>query len=117
MGIMNSDFVKGAVDVLTKLLEVVNKATNAFGGMAGSIVKISSVLAIFKVGKSLFAMIPKRFKEAMVDVIRQAIQGGEDAAEAASDSAEKKAAEIKEKGKAENNKAEQSSEETKRTFG
>jgi hypothetical protein len=73
MGIMNSDFVKGAVDVLTKLLEVVNKATSAFGGMAGSIVKISSVLAIFKVGKSLFAMIPKRFKEAMIDVIRQAI--------------------------------------------
>jgi hypothetical protein len=54
MGIMNSDLVKFGVDALTKFLEVVNKATGALGGLGGSLVKISSVLAIFKLGKKIF---------------------------------------------------------------
>ena len=54
MGIMNSDLVKFGVDVLTKFLEVVNKATGALGGLGGSLTKIASILAIFKLGKKIF---------------------------------------------------------------
>jgi hypothetical protein len=50
MGIMNSDFVKAGVDILTKFLETVNKATSTFNGLGGSIAKIGSILAIFKLG-------------------------------------------------------------------
>jgi hypothetical protein len=54
MGIMNSDFVKLGVDILTKFLEIINKATKAFDGFGGSITKIATILTIFKVGKTLF---------------------------------------------------------------
>jgi hypothetical protein len=50
MGIMNSDLVKFGVEILTKFLEVINKATGAFGGLAGSISKIATVLVAFKMG-------------------------------------------------------------------
>jgi TP901 family phage tail tape measure protein len=50
MGIMNSDLVKTGVDILTKFLEVVNKATNGLTGIGNSITKIVGILAVFKVG-------------------------------------------------------------------
>jgi hypothetical protein len=54
MGIMNSDLVKIGVDILTKFLEVVNNATSGLDGIAGSFVKIASVLVIFKTGMKIF---------------------------------------------------------------
>jgi hypothetical protein len=51
MGIMNSDLVKVGVDALTKFLEVVNKVTGALDGVGGSLIKIISVVGIFKLGK------------------------------------------------------------------
>jgi hypothetical protein len=54
MGILDSDAVKFGVDILNKLLEIVNKATSGFDGMWGSLNKIMSVLAIFKLGSKLF---------------------------------------------------------------
>jgi hypothetical protein len=54
MGIMNSDLVKFGVDVLTKFLEVVNKATGALDGVGGSLMKIISVFGIFKLGSKIF---------------------------------------------------------------
>lgn len=98
MGIANSDLVKFGVDALTKLLEIVNKATSAFGGFAGSLTKIGTVLTVFKVGKSLFQKIPENFKEAMVDVVRQAIEGGEKAAEGAAEGARRKQQELAKQG-------------------
>ena len=101
MGIMDSTTIKMGIELMTKFLEVINKATSGFNGVAGSLTKISTVLAVFKVGKSLFAQIPKRFKEAMVEVIQEAISGGEKAAEGASEGAKKKASELT--GQAKNN--------------
>jgi TP901 family phage tail tape measure protein len=53
MGIMNSDLVKTGIDILTKLLEIINKATNGFNGLAGSITKILGIVAVFKLGKTI----------------------------------------------------------------
>lgn len=54
MGILESDLVKFGVDILTKFLEIINKGTNAFDGLAGSLTKIFSVLSIFKLGMKVF---------------------------------------------------------------
>jgi hypothetical protein len=50
MGIMESDLVKFGVDVLTKFLEIVNKATSAFDGLGGSVTKIIGIVGLFKLG-------------------------------------------------------------------
>jgi hypothetical protein len=54
MGIMNSDFVKTGVDILTKFLEIINKATSGIDGLGGSIVKILGIVAVFNIGKTLY---------------------------------------------------------------
>jgi hypothetical protein len=59
MGILNSDLVKLGVDILTKFLEIVNKATSAFKGLGGSIVKILSVITMFKLAQKIFDKIKK----------------------------------------------------------
>lgn len=83
MGIMNSEFVKTGIDILTKLLEIINKATSALDGFGGSLTKISTILTVFKVGKSLFSKISDGFKAMWVDIIKIAIDGGEKAGEGA----------------------------------
>jgi TP901 family phage tail tape measure protein len=50
MGILNSDLVKIGVDILTKFLEIINKATSTFDGLGGSIMKVISVITLFKLG-------------------------------------------------------------------
>ena len=56
MGIMESDLVKFGVDILTKFLEIVNKATDGLGdkGFGGALMKIVGVFAIFKMGMKIF---------------------------------------------------------------
>ena len=56
MGIMNSDLIKVGVDILTKFLEIINKATDGLGdkGFGGALMKIAGVFAIFKMGMKIF---------------------------------------------------------------
>jgi hypothetical protein len=54
MGIMESDLVKIGVGILTKFLEIINKATGSLNGIAGSIGKIASILVVFKMGQKIF---------------------------------------------------------------
>jgi hypothetical protein len=56
MGIMESDLVKTGVEILTKFLEIVNKATDGLGdkGFGGALMKIVGVFAIFKMGMKIF---------------------------------------------------------------
>ena len=54
MGITNSKIVKGFVDLLTNLLNIVNKLTNGFGDVTSSILKMSVAIATIKGGKALF---------------------------------------------------------------
>lgn len=54
MGILESDLVKLGVDILTKFLEIINKATSAFDGMGGSIMKVLTIVSMFKIGQKIF---------------------------------------------------------------
>ena len=63
MGILESDLVKAGVEILTKFLEIINKATSAFDGLGGSIMKIMTVLMIFKLGSKLFEKLKKPLME------------------------------------------------------
>ena len=63
MGILESDLVKAGVEILTKFLEIINKATSAFDGLGGSIMKIMTVLMVFKLGSKLFEKLKKPLME------------------------------------------------------
>jgi hypothetical protein len=82
MGIMNSDFVKFGIDILTKFLEVINKVTQGFGSFTGSISKIGGVLAMFKVGRAIFEKLKKPLVGFFVDVVDGSRKAGEDSAKA-----------------------------------
>ena len=43
MGIANSDLIKGSIDLLTKLLEVINKLTKGTGGLDSALMKLAVV--------------------------------------------------------------------------
>ena len=57
MGLANNEILKGAVDVLTGILETVNKLTESLSGgngLAKSIISLMTVIGALKGGKSLF---------------------------------------------------------------
>ena len=54
MGLANSEIVKGGVDLLTWILETVNKLTEAFDGIGGSVAKIGLAIAALRTGKGMF---------------------------------------------------------------
>jgi TP901 family phage tail tape measure protein len=83
MGIMNSDLVKTGIDILTKLLEIINKATNGFNGLAGSITKILGIVAVFKLGKTIFNKLREPMVKFFADIVREAGMTGERAGNAA----------------------------------
>jgi hypothetical protein len=69
MGILESDLVKTGVEILTKFLEIINKATSAFDGLGGSIAKIMTILMIFKFGAKLF----EKLKQPLMNVFDWAV--------------------------------------------
>ena len=54
MGILQSDLVKFGVDALTKFLEIINKATSSFDGLGGTIMKVLTLISMFKIGQKTF---------------------------------------------------------------
>ena len=90
MGIMDSDLVKFGVDVLTKFLEIINKATSALDGIGGSITKISTIIGVFKLGQKVFDKFRAPMVRLFADVVAEASKTGTEAAEAMYDSANKK---------------------------
>jgi hypothetical protein len=83
MGIMNSEFVKFGIDVLTKFLEIINKATGGLDGLGGSITKIVGILAVFKIGSKIFEKLKEPLIGFFSDIVKRAGQAGEDAGNAA----------------------------------
>jgi hypothetical protein len=77
MGIMDSDLVKTGVDILTKFLQVINSITFAFDGVVGSLSRIGSVLAIFKLGKAIF----EKFRPVIGNFLMSVVQDYEKAGE------------------------------------
>jgi hypothetical protein len=55
MGITNSSVIKGVVDALTLLLNIVNKLTGAFGPAASGFLKFGVAAATIFAGKSAFS--------------------------------------------------------------
>ena len=53
MGILNNEAIKFGVDILTKLLNIINKVTEGFGGFSGTISKLGFVFMAFKIGQKL----------------------------------------------------------------
>jgi hypothetical protein len=82
MGIMDSDLVKSGVDMLTKFLEVINKATGALDGVWGSLTKIISVIGIFKLGKQIFEKFMPTISGFFANVTKEAYTGGLNAGKA-----------------------------------
>jgi chemotaxis regulatin CheY-phosphate phosphatase CheZ len=78
MGILESDLVKAGVDILTTFLKVINKATSAFDGLGGSIMKILTVIAMFDLAKLLFAKIKRPIEKTLVDIVPFARAKGEE---------------------------------------
>lgn len=60
MGISNSSVIKGAVDLLTGILNVINKVTGAFGEGVGGILKFATALGALKVGEAAFRKISNK---------------------------------------------------------
>lgn len=81
-GLMNSDFVKAAVDFLTFLLNGINKATEGFGSFTSSLSKISVLVAVFQTAKHL---VSKFFDEIIQKVYLSAQQAGKNIAEGTSE--------------------------------
>jgi hypothetical protein len=80
---MNSSLVKTGVDILTKFLEIINKATNAFNGLGGSITKIVGIVAVFNLGKKLYEKFVDPISGLFLDKIPElALESGKRAGEA-----------------------------------
>ena len=57
MGIANSDFIKGVIDVGTQILETINKIINAISGGSGavkSVLSLAAAFGAFKIGGAIF---------------------------------------------------------------
>ena len=54
MGLANNEVIKLGIDVLTKLLETLNKLTDGFGDVGGSIAKLAIAFGAIKGGRALF---------------------------------------------------------------
>ena len=57
MGLANSTFVKGIIDILTGILNGLNNITTTSNGTLTSLLKLGAAFALFKIGKSLVAAI------------------------------------------------------------
>ena len=115
MGILDSELVKTGVDILTKFLEIVNKATSAFDGMFGSMTKIASILTIFKLGSKIFEKLKPSITATFNWIATHAGLKGYEAGKNFAKQAEKGAQEVlsQERSKAEGDKKEQEKEKTK----
>jgi hypothetical protein len=86
-GLMNSDIVKFAVDFLTSLLNALNRVTEGFGGLTGSLSKVGTMIAIFQTAK---AVVGKFFDEIVAKIYLSAVKAGENIAQGTEDGINKK---------------------------
>lgn len=91
MGLTNSSLIKGGIDLITTLLNVVNKLTAGFDGLSGTILKVGALVYGRKVGKSVLVGVEAAMKGSNIldtvlgknsDGIKSAKEGGETAGKA-----------------------------------
>lgn len=63
MGILESDLIKGGIDILTELLEVINSITGALGKFGGPMAKIGLIAGGLKLGGSLLSGVTRGVKD------------------------------------------------------
>ena len=81
-GLMNSDFVKFAVDFLTSILNALNRVTKGFDSVTGSLTKIGTLVAIFQTAK---VIVTKFFDDLIAKIYTSSRQAGENIANGVSD--------------------------------
>jgi hypothetical protein len=86
MGILESDLVKVGVDILTKFLEIINKATSAFDGLGGSIMKIMTVVSLFKLGQKIFDKFKAPLAQFFTDIVKMSRESGYESGKAFTES-------------------------------
>ena len=98
MGILQSDLVKFGVDALRTFLEIINKATSAFDGLGGTITKVLTTIALFKLGQKIFDGIKKPmagfFSSLVEEIYQQGKKSGAAFAQGSHDGGEEKKKEL-----------------------
>ena len=93
MSILQSDFVKAGVDILTKFLEIINKSTNSLGKLGNSVSKIVGIFTVFKMGSLIF----EKLKQPLIDFFAEIVQRAEETGRKAGEAAQKGLEESKDK--------------------
>ena len=90
MGILQNDLVKFGVDALTTFLRIINKATSALDGLGGTVTKVLTTIALFKLGQKVFDGIKKPisnfFTQLVSDVYTNGVKAGKAFAQGLEDS-------------------------------
>lgn len=60
-GLLNQDILKFGIEVLTQILEFINKLTKGFGGLTGTISKLGLLFGAFKLGQKLLSKFANNF--------------------------------------------------------
>lgn len=74
MGIAQNSLIKGAVDVLTGLLTIINKLTGVFGPTTGAVLKMGLAFVALRAGANL---LPKLFKTIATTIVDTGQSAGE----------------------------------------
>lgn len=74
MGIAQNSLIKGAVDVLTGLLTIINKLTGVFGPTTGAVLKMGLAFAALRAGANF---LPKLFKTIATTIVDTGQSAGE----------------------------------------
>ena len=108
MGILQSDLVKFGVDALKTFLEIINKATSALDGLGGTITKVLTTIALFKLGQKIFDGIKKPmanfFTKLVSDIYTEGTKAGQAFAKGVEDSQQTDEQKAQEKQEAEKQK-------------
>ena len=108
MGILQSDFVKVGVDILTKFLEVINKSTNSLGKLGNSVSKIVGIFTVFKMGSLIF----EKLKQPLIDFFAEIVQRAEETGRKAGEAAKKGLEQSKDKQSSEKQSVEDTVEKS-----
>jgi hypothetical protein len=113
MGIIDSDLVKTGVDILSKLLEIINKATSQLGSFGNAATRLIGVFAIFKMAKAIFDKTKNQLEGFLVEVIKKSHEAGKEAAKQFSEGATQQAKEESAKAGGGSNKNQKTQKEKK----
>ena len=90
-GIMDDKALKFGIDALTKIMEIINQATNGISEFGSSLSKIGVAFAAFKIGKILVDKLLTSVRSAFTTIVADAVQAGKNSAQGFADGAKQQA--------------------------